>query len=291
VSAATEFVAALGAAKSLVAISHECDWPPSVQHLPRITATPIDPAAPSGVIDAEVRKLQAGGKPVIAVDAAMLERLRPDLILTQSLCVVCAVADGSALDLAALLEPVPTLLSLTGRTLEGVFEDLARLALALDAEEEGRELGLGMRSRLRALAARRVQPAPRVVCIEWLDPVFLAGHWVPDLIAAAGGLDVGAQAGEHSRTTTLEAVRDLAPDLLLIAPCGFGLPRAAKEFEWWEAALRRDGGAPPARWGIPVWLLDGNAYTSRPGPRLVDAAWRISAILRGLEVPGALRMA
>ena len=288
--AATEFVAALGAAKSLVAISHECDWPPSIQHLPRITATPIDPAASSGVIDAEVRKLQAGGQPVIAVDAAMLQQLRPDLIVTQSLCDVCAVADGSALDLAALLDPVPALLSFTGRTLEGVFDDLERLARALDAPEEGRELALGMRSRLRALAARKGSPAPRVVCIEWLDPVFLAGHWVPDLIAAAGGEDVGASPGEHSRTTTLEAVRALAPDLLLIAPCGFGLPRAAKEFEWWEAALRRDGESPPARWGIPVWLLDGNAYTSRPGLRLVDAAWRISAILRGEEVPGALRM-
>jgi iron complex transport system substrate-binding protein len=201
------------------------------------------------------------------------------------------VADGGAIDLAALLDPAPTLLSLAGTTLEGVLEDLRRLAHALGVPEEGQELGLAMRSRLRALAGATLSPQPRVACIEWLDPVFLAGHWVPDLIAAAGGVNVGARPGEHSRSTTLEAVRDLAPDHLLIAPCGFGLERAAKEFEWWEAALRRHGGASPARWGIPVWLLDGNAYTSRPGPRLADAAWRISAILRGRPVPGALRMA
>lgn len=286
--AATEMVAALGAGGSLVGISHECDWPPSVQHLPRVTLTAVDASRPSAEIDAEVRRGLTAGQPVIAVDAAQLLALRPDLLLTQDLCKVCAVSDGDVRALGATLETPPRLLPLQGRTLSGVFADIAAVGAALGAEDEAEELVAGLRDRLRRLGAGSLPVRPRVVCLEWLDPIYLAGHWVPEQIAAAGGQDVGAGPGTHSRTTTLRELEALAPEVVLVAPCGFGLERTREEYRRFEKAVRVEGGRPPSSWGAAVWLLDGNAYTSRPGPRLVDGAGRMAALLRGRETPGAM---
>lgn len=277
VPAATEMVVALGAEASLVGISHECDWPPSVRHLPRVTATPIDTSARSGTIDAQVRRAQGEGVPVIGIEAALLRSLAPDLILTQELCDVCAVTDAGIESIGKFLHPAPGILSLKARTLEGIFADIAALGARLDISDEADELIAGLRYRLGRLIPP--SPRPRVVCIEWLDPIFLAGHWVPDLIAGAGGADVGAFAGSHSRTVSLDAIRALAPDLVLVAPCGFGLERSETEYRAFERAMSPG-------WGVPVWLLDGNAYTSRPGPRVVDGAERIAAAMMGRDLTG-----
>jgi iron complex transport system substrate-binding protein len=276
---ATEIIAALGGEHFLVGISHECDYPPSITHLPRVTWTPVDPSAPSGAIDAGVRALRAEGRPVITVNADYLTRLRSDLLITQGLCEVCAVADGTVHRLTDALTPSPRVFSLTGGTLAGIEGDIRGLGEALDLASEAEELVLGMRARLRHLSRTAPPVRPRVVCIEWLDPLYLAGHWVPEQIAAAGGEPVGPSAGEPSRPVIPEALVAFRPDLVVVALCGFGVERALAELE--RTPL------PPL--GAPVWLLDGNAYTSRPGPRLVDGARRIQAAIQGREMPGLVR--
>jgi iron complex transport system substrate-binding protein len=274
-------VAALGGAGSLVAISHECDHPDSVQHLPRVTSTPLDPNLPGAAIDAEVRRLRDAGRAVIAVEAAVLRRLAPDLIITQDLCEVCAVSDGAVHRLAAALDPTPEVLSLTGRTFDGVLADIRAVARALDLEAKGDELTTELRSRLMRLR-RASPPMPlRVLCIEWLAPLYLAGHWVPDLVAAAGGHDVGAAPGAHSAVSSWEAAAALRPDLIAVMLCGFGLPRALSELEaLWDPAADR------LLRSTPVWVLDGNAYTSRPGPRIVEGAELLRAAMHGEARPG-----
>jgi len=278
---ATEIVAALGGAGSLVAISHECDYPASVQHLPRVTSTPLDPDLPGAAIDAEVRRLREAGRAVIAVEAEVLRRLAPDLIITQDLCEVCAVADGAVHGVAAALDPPPRVLALTGRTVDGVMADICEVARALDLEAEGDELTTGLRSRLARLRRTGPAAAPRVLCIEWLEPLYLAGHWVPDLVAAAGGVDAGATPGSHSAVTSWAAAAALRPDVIIVMLCGFGVPRARAELD----ALR-DPEADGLFGSTPVWLLDGNAYTSRPGPRIVDGAECLQSAMQGVERRG-----
>jgi iron complex transport system substrate-binding protein len=282
--AATEIVAALGGADQLVGISHECDFPPTLGAIPRVTATPIDPAASSAVIDAEVRALREAGRAVIAVDAAVLRRLAPDLIVTQDLCEVCAVADGEIHRLASALPDPPTVLSLSGRTLAGVWQDIRRVSRALELGDDGDALVARLVSRLERLAVSAPPHRPRVLCIEWLDPPYLAGHWIPELVEAAGGQDVGARAGTHSMRTTWSDMAALRPDLVIVMLCGFGVERSLMELE----ALRNAD-----TWHLlptaPVWVLDGNAYTSRPGPRLVDGAERLQAAMLGQEMDGLVR--
>jgi len=274
--AATEIVAALGGAGSLVGISHECDYPPSVLHLPRVTSTPIDPSRPGAAIDAEVRRLREAGRAVIQVDADLLRELAPDLVIVQDLCEVCAVADGELRRLTALLDPAPRVLTLTGRTMEGVFTDIRRVSDALDLASEGDELVSGLRSRLARLRGGVPGRLPRVLCIEWLEPLYLAGHWVPELVAAAGGEDVGAGPGAHSARVTWEAAAALGPECIVVMLCGFRVDRARGEL-----ARPRPPAATALLSGPPVWLLDGHAYTSRPGPRLVDGAERLHVAITG----------
>jgi iron complex transport system substrate-binding protein len=283
-TAATEIVAALGGADQLVGISHECDFPPTLGAIPRVTTTPIDPAAASAAIDAEVRALREAGRAVIAVDATVLRRLAPDLIVTQDLCDVCAVSDGEIHRLASALPNPPAVLSLGGRTLDGVWQDIRRVSRALELEGDGEALVARLMSRLERLAASAPPHRPRVLCIEWLDPPYLAGHWIPELVEAAGGQDVGARAGTHSMRTTWSGIAALRPDLVIVMLCGFGVERSLRELE----ALQN---ADP--WHLlpnaPVWVLDGNAYTSRPGPRLVDGAERLQSAMLGREMDGLVR--
>ena len=282
--AATEIVAALGGAGSLVGISHECDHPASVLGLPRVTATPIDTKAPGATIDAEVRRLLGTGKPVIGVDADALRRLAPDLLITQGLCEVCAVAEGEVHRLATAVEPVPAVLALSGRTLEGIWADIRAVAKALDLAPDGDELVAGLRSRLERLRARRRGSRPRVVCVEWLEPLYLAGHWVPEMVEAAGGEDVGAAAGRHSARREWSELPGLRPDLFVIMLCGFGVERTLREL----SALDAPGARSILR-SVPTWVLDGNAYTSRSGPRVVDGAELLQGALEGREARGMVR--
>ena len=288
VPAGTEIVAALGAEHLLVGISHECDFPPTIRHLPRVTTTPVDSSRPSGDIDGVVRGLRDAGRPVIAVNPERLRTLQPDLILTQDLCDVCAVVEGDLRALAEVLKPGPKLLSLRARTLEGIFRDIQEVGAALERSDDADELMAGLRARLGRLRSSRPPRPPRVVCLEWLEPLFFAGHWVPELVEIAGGSDVGATAGSESVRRNWSELRALAPDLLLVALCGFGVERALAE---WERLLHGPGEEmDAAARSAPVWVLDGNAYTSRPGPRVADGAARIQAAMLGRELPGLLRL-
>jgi iron complex transport system substrate-binding protein len=282
--AATEIVAALGGSHLLVGISHECDYPSSVQHLPRVTATPVNPDAPGSAIDEQVRRLARLGQPVIAINADQLRRLSPDLILTQGLCEVCAVSDGQAHRLASSLASAPRVLSLTAQDLSGVWHDIFAVGTALDLEDEAEELVLGLQSRLRGVQSTAAGTRPRVLCLEWLDPLFLAGHWVPELVAAAGGVDVGARAGSRSRRAEWEELLQLKPDCILVMLCGFAVGRARTELE-----RLADPTALELLASLPTWIIDGNAYTSRAGPRVVDAAALMQSAFSGRTMPGLER--
>ncbi len=265
---ATEIVAALGAGDQLVGITHECDYPAAVRSCERVTECAIDSLASPAAIDAQVREITGQGLPLYTLREAAIAALRPDLILTQALCEVCAVMETDVRALAARLKPEPRVISLSATSLDAVFADIALVGAALQLGSGAEELIAGCRGRLHAvhvtLKAARA-PRPRVAVIEWGDPIFAGGHWVPEMVHRAGGIDVLATAGEHSQVVTLDAVLAADPDVVLISPCGYGLDRAAAEAQRlfalaeWRFLLKR-----------PVWALDANALTSRPGPRLVD---------------------
>jgi iron complex transport system substrate-binding protein len=267
---ATEIVGALGRADSLVGRSEECDWPPGVAALPVVTAARVDTAAlDSRAIDGAVREAIAGGRSLYAVDADLIEALEPDLILTQDLCEVCAVSSG---DLETLACVDARTLSLDPRTIAGIAESVLAVAAALGVPEQGQAVVAEMEAKL-AEVRRLVAGAPRrrVFVCEWLDPPFAAGHWVPELAAAAGGEEVLGRAGEPSYTTTWDDVAAAAPELVVLAPCGFDAERAAREAASCKVQL--------ARLGCRVVAVDANAYFSRPAPRVADGARQLAFLL------------
>ena len=280
--AATEIVCALGARAELCGISHQCDWPPAIHGLPRVTRTALEPAANAGAIDATVRALVGAGAPLYDLWEASITTLRPDVILTQALCRVCAVSEHDVRALAARLPSRPRVVTLSGTTLDGVLADIAFVAGALGRTEAGHRLLGEMRDRMRhvheTLKTARA-PRPRIAIIEWTEPLYSAGHWVPDVIRRAGGIDVLAQAGDLSRVVSAEDVEAVRPDLLIVAPCGYGLDDAC-------AAARELASSPEWSWArtIPLWAVDGNALLSRGGPRLIDAVETLARLMH----PGLL---
>ena len=272
--AATEIVAALGALGRLVGVSHECDFPPQVRSLPRVTRSRIDPTLPSGAIDRAVTEARRTGVATVEVDVELVAHLRPDVLIGQSVCEVCALGEADLARVVTTLIPIPWVVTLHAHTLNGVLEDIAKVGEALDLRDEAEELLAGLRYRLRRVAARARRPGkPRVLVLEWVDPPFVAGHWVPELVALAGGTDVAGAPGEPSRRRSWADLTALQPDLVLVALCGFDVARASVELE----AVRAS--APPALLGRRVEVIDGNAYTSRPGPRLADAAEILSRLM------------
>jgi iron complex transport system substrate-binding protein len=274
--AATEIVAALGAGGQLVGVSHECDFPPPVRDLPRVTRSGIDPALPSGGIDRAMAEAKRAATSPIEVDVNLVAHLRPDVLIGQSVCDVCAVGEGELARLVGTLMPTPWVVTLHAHTLDGVLDDIGKVGEALELRDEAEELVAGMRYRLRRVArARRTGARPRVLVIEWLDPPYVAGHWVPELVTLAGGQDVGNIPGERSRALPWSELVGLTPDLVVVALCGFDESRARAEL---SAVAERDA---RALLGSPrrVVVIDGNAYTSRPGPRLADAAEILSRLI------------
>ncbi|MEP6733390.1 MAG: ABC transporter substrate-binding protein [bacterium] len=275
--AGTEIVAALGAVDQLVAITHECDYPPEVATLPRVTASKVDRDASSSAIDEQVRRLASTGEPIFALDADDIVRLAPTVILTQALCEVCAVSEGDVRDIAQVLSPAPAIVRLGGTTLDGVWSDIAAVGRAIGRSEQAGALLESITARLlrvhQILKSARA-PRRRIAVVEWLDPLYSAGHWTPDVIRRAGGIDAIAEPGAHSVRITMEQLRAATPEVLLFAPCGFDVERAEREA---RALLATDEWS----WArdLDVWAIDGNALTSRPGPRLADAVEVIAAIV------------
>jgi iron complex transport system substrate-binding protein len=265
---ATEIVAALGAMESLVGVTHCCDHPPLVDSRVRVTTTAVDGDAAPGVVDAQVREIMGAGSPLYTLLDDRIRALKPDLIFTQALCDVCAVVETDVRALAATLTPVPEVIALSATSLDGVLEDMARAGAALGASDEAEEFIAGARNRMHrvheTLKAAKA-PRPRTAVIEWGEPLYAAGHWVPEMVKRAGGIDVLAKPGEHSVIVTMEQVRASSPEVILIAPCGYDLPRAMEEGERLLAL-------PEWSWAreCKVFALDANAFASRPGPRLID---------------------
>jgi iron complex transport system substrate-binding protein len=271
--AATEIVAAIGGVGLLVGVSHECDYPPAVQNLPRVTRSRVDPQLPAREIDRLMAEAKRTGTPAVEVDFATLSRLRPDVLIGQSVCDVCAVGEGELARVVPGLHPTPWVVTLHPHRLDDVLADVLQLGEALALQEEAQELVAGLRHRVRRLAAQAPPPVrPRVLVLEWLDPPYVAGHWVPELVALAGGEDVGNTPGSPSAPRSWRELAERAPDLVVIALCGFDVDRARREH---AAVTDPDARAVLSR---RQEFIDGNAYTSRPGPRLVDAAEHLARL-------------
>lgn len=268
---ATEIVCALGLDDALVGVTHECDFPPAVRKLPKVTRTLIPADATSSSIDALVRERLRTGNALYTLDLPVLEALRPDLLVTQALCDVCAVAEAEVQAAACSLPGQPRVVNLEPMTLEQVFECIALVGDAAGCPDRARDAIATLRARVERITERSavLNEHPRVVVVEWLDPLFTCGHWTPELVRLAGGIEVIATEGERSRTMSLDELLVAAPDVLVIACCGFDVERTMQEM---PAFLAFPGVADiPAVRNGRVHVIDGNAYLSRPGPRLVDS--------------------
>ena len=266
----TEIVCALDCGDRLVGRSHECDFPASVRALPAVTRPRFDTSVTSGAIDRSVRDLVEQALSVYLVDHERLAALAPDLLVTQVQCEVCAVSlkDVEAA-VAAGLASRPAIVSMKPDALADLFADMRMIASALDVPERGVQLVTRLRARMRAIADRVVGRArPRVACIEWIEPLMIAGNWTPELLALSGADDALGTAGRHAGVVTFEAIAAADPDTIWITPCGFDLARTRAELAplvthpgWSTLRAVREG---------RVFLGDGNAYFNRPGPRVVE---------------------
>jgi iron complex transport system substrate-binding protein len=274
---ATEIVAALGHLDAIVGVSHECDFPPDVRSRDVVTSSSVDSKAAPGGIDVQVRDFVDAGRPLYEVREDRVRALAPDVMVTQVVCDVCAVSESDVRALASRLSPCPEVVTLGASTLDGIFDDIRQVAKALGVAERAELLVERSRSRMlevheRLKAARA--PRPRVAVIEWTDPIFAAGHWVPEMVRRAGGTDALAEPGEHSTTRTMSEVREANADVILVAPCGFDLERASADAE----RLLTNADWAWAREKM-IWALDANSFLSRPGPRVVDGIELLAQVL------------
>ena len=272
--AATEIVAALGSAKSLVGVTHECDWPPEVRALPRVTASAGTEG--SGAPDDQLLAFARACAPVFALDTAKIKELEPDLILAQAHSDASPVSDSALRALAAEIATPPRIVTLNGKSLKGVLEDIQLVGEALGSKNARSLTKVLTESRrvvhehLKATQTHR----PRVAVIEWINPLHVAGRWVPEMMHAAGGVDALATVGQKSPMVTIDEVRAGTPDIIIIAPCGCDARRA--ELEAMDLLAK-----PEWEWAstCAVWSVDAHAYFSRPGPRLWDGIQLIAEIL------------
>ena len=280
VPSATEMLFALGVGDEVTAVTHECDHPPEALELPKVTRDVIGPGLPPDEIDRAVRTLTEQGKAIYELDEETLRHLHPDLIVTQALCAVCAVSYDDVRAIAERMDPAPQVLSLDPSTLGEVLGDVRTLAQATDSKDAGVALVQDAAARIDRvrLAVRAAEPVS-VAALEWLDPIYVAGHWTPQLIEYAGGHDVLGLAGEHSERRSWDEVRAAQPDVVVVMPCGYDADRALEEAETYADELASLG----AR---RVVAVDASAYFSRPGPRLIDGLELMAHILHPDRLPG-----
>jgi iron complex transport system substrate-binding protein len=281
IASATEIVCALGRGDWLVGRSHECDYPPAVARLPALTAPKFKVEGSSGEIDRRVRNIVRDGLSVYRVDADALGALAPDLIVTQDHCDVCAVSLRDVEEaVCRWTDRRVEILSLRPDCLADAYADIGRVGRALAAEAPGAGLVAGMEQRLRALAVQPVRRRrPRVAFIEWVEPLMAGGNWMPELIEAAGGHNLFGVAGKPSHWMSWDELVAADPEVIIVAPCGFGLDRCRAELPllqakpgWTEIDAVLNG---------RVFFADGNAYFNRPGPRLADSGEILAQMLHG----------
>ena len=272
IASATEIVHALGRGPAQIARSHECDWPADVLALPGLTRPKFKVEGSSRAIDQAVRALVEQGLAVYEVDAEALQALEPDVILTQDQCEVCAVSLADVeRALCAWVGSAPTVVSLRPHTMADIYSDIRRVARALTCTPEGESLISDMQTRIAKVTEKVAgRDEPCLAFIEWIDPPMSGGHWMPELIDAAGGINLFGERGAQSPWITWDAVAAADPDVVLVAPCGYDIPTTAREMRvlddnaiWQGLRAVRQG---------RVFLADGNAFFNRPGPRLVESA-------------------
>lgn len=264
VPSATEMLFALGLGGDVVGVTHECDFPAAAAELPHLTATVLPEGLDAGEIDAAVKQVVGEGRALYTLDEERLAELEPDLIVTQAVCEVCAVSYDDVVKVAARLPGGPQVLQQDPSTLGEVLEDVTRLGAAAGIEVRAAEVRAGLEARLeRVSTAVADAPRPRVLALEWLDPPFLGGHWVPEMIALDGGEDVVGRAGEKSPQVEWEQLADLDPDIVVAMPCGYYLEGSRA-----QALEHRDRLA--SLGARQVFAVDAASTFSRPGPRLVD---------------------
>jgi iron complex transport system substrate-binding protein len=280
IASATEIVHALGLGDSQVGRSHECDYPEAVRSLPVCTQPAFAVDGDSAEIDRLVKEKLRSAVSIYDVFEDVLERLRPTHIITQTQCRVCAVSlEDVERALCGSLSSRPTVIALEPNSLAGIWEDIHRVADACGIAEKGRALVESLQAQMQEISKRAIATGkrPRVACIEWIEPLMAAGNWIPELVERAGGINLLGEAATHSPFVTWEDVRAADPDVVVIAPCGFGLARARREMYWME---QRPGWADlrAVRSG-QVYLTDGNQYMTRPGPRVVESLRILAEIL------------
>jgi iron complex transport system substrate-binding protein len=277
----TEICYTLGLGEQLVAVTHECDYPPAASQKPQITRNILPPdVTDSAEIDRLVRERVSQGKAIYELDLELLTRLEPDLILTQELCPVCAVSYQDVLEIARTLPHPPNVISIEPTTVNGVLESFRTVGEATDREQVAEAVVQALRHRIEWIGQRVTAVAGSsrsVVCLEWLDPLMIGGHWVPEMVQLAGGLDTLGQSGERSVVVTWEQVVAAAPDVLVLMPCGNDLAHTVAEAEKLRELPRLD--AIPAVRNEQVYAVDGSSYFNRPGPRLINGIEILAEIL------------
>jgi len=280
IASATEIVCALGFEDRLVGRSHECDFPPSVARLPVCTEPKFSVDGPSHEIDQRVKAVLRQGLSVYRVHADTLARVRPDVIVTQTQCDVCAVSLGDVEQaVCRWLGSRPQIVSLAPDALADVWKDIALVAQALDVPRRGEELSRRLQERMEVIAGRAsaLHGRPTVACVEWIEPLMAAGNWVPELVEMAGGVDLFGTPGKHAPSLTYEQLRERDPEVIMVMPCGFDIVRSRRDMPalarrpgWQELRAVRDR---------RVYLADGNQYFNRPGPRLVESLEILAEVL------------
>jgi iron complex transport system substrate-binding protein len=273
VPSATEMLFALGLGSDLVAVTHECDYPEAARSLPRVTRNVLDPGLSAAQIDTAVRQLTLRGESIYELDGELLRSLRPELIVTQALCSVCAVSYEDVRALAQQIDPPPRVISLDPHTVGEVLADARTLAQATDRKDAAVALIADAARRIdRVRVAVRGARRPRVAALEWLDPPYAAGHWTPQLIDYAGGEDVLGFPGEHSAQRSWREIAAAQPDIVIVMPCGYDAQIAHREAEMHREQLATLGAG-------EVVAVDAASYFSRPGPRIVDGLELLAHII------------
>ena len=266
----TEILFALGLGESVVGVTHECDFPPEAAKKPALIRPRVDPQAQPAELDRQVTELMKRGESIYSVDAGLLSSLAPDLIVTQDLCHVCAASPDDLAAALARFDKRPKVLTLTSHSLADVWNDIRRVGEATQRRREAPGVAITLEQRVAAIEgkAARATARPRVLCLEWLDPFYVGGHWVPEMVAKAGGEDVLGRASEPSFRVTAEEIAQTKADVIVVMPCGYNAARTAAEFDF--ATLPESWRDLPAIRQRRIFAVDANSYFSRPGPRLAD---------------------